>query len=256
LGETGYLQAAQKAASFIKKNLYNPETRLLFRRWRQGESKIPGLAADYAFLTQGLLDLYESDFDQKWLDWAVTLADEQIKLFYDSDHGGFFMTRKDHDQNLIMRVKEDHDSVIPAAGSIAVSNLVRLARMTDSETYSTVAGKSLQSMLSHVSLHPDSAAQLLVARIVYLSKPVEIIIAGKRDNEDTQLMVKAAHSVYLPGKIVMLVDNDAAQGKPFRQFPFSADVKQVSGKATAYVCIDHACRPPITDPSALTQLLN
>ncbi|UCD33641.1 MAG: thioredoxin domain-containing protein, partial [Desulfobacterales bacterium] len=117
-GKEEYLQAAQKAANFIQKYLYDPKNRLLYRRWRQGERKISGVASDYAFLIQGLIDLYEADFDPSWLEWAVVLADRQIDLFYDATHGGFFMTSKDHDKHLIMRVKEDLDSALPSDNSV------------------------------------------------------------------------------------------------------------------------------------------
>lgn len=250
-GESNYLRAAQKAAMFINKNLYNPETRQLLRRWRQGDGKISGLAEDFAFLTQGLLDLYEADFDYSWLQWAAVLTDELIKLFYDAADGGFFITPKDHDSSLIVRVKEDNDSVIPAAGSVAVSNLMRLARLLSVETYSTIAEKSLRAMLSFVQRYPGSAAQLLVSKIVTLIKPVEIIIAGKRDKEDTRLMLKAVRSVYRPGKIIMLADGDAAR----EQLPLIASVALKSDRATAYVCRDHTCLPPVSDPTALSELL-
>ncbi|MBU0768755.1 MAG: thioredoxin domain-containing protein, partial [Proteobacteria bacterium] len=87
LGEKRYLEAARNAAIFLRKNLYDDKTNALFRRWRQGERKIAGMADDYAFLIQGLIDLYEADFDPGWIEWALKLMDEQIKLFYDAENG-------------------------------------------------------------------------------------------------------------------------------------------------------------------------
>ncbi|MDH4207032.1 MAG: thioredoxin domain-containing protein, partial [Desulfobacteraceae bacterium] len=119
LGEKRYLEAARNAAIFLRNNLYDDNTSTLFKRWRQGERKIAGMADDYAFLIQGLIDLYEADFDPGWIEWALKLMDEQIKLFYDAENGGFFMTRKGHDKKIDLRIKEDTDSVIPSAGSVA-----------------------------------------------------------------------------------------------------------------------------------------
>jgi uncharacterized protein YyaL (SSP411 family) len=85
LGEKRYLEAAKNAAIFLRKNLYDEKTSSLFKRWRQGERKIAGMADDYAFLIQGLIDLYEADFDPGWIEWALKLMDEQIKLFYDAE---------------------------------------------------------------------------------------------------------------------------------------------------------------------------
>ena len=257
LEEERYLKAARNAAEFIQKNLYDPETKILFRRWREGERKITGMAGDYAFLVQGLIDLYEADFNPRWIDWALVLTDEQIRLFYDEADGGFFMTRKEHDKNLIMRVKEDSDSVIPSAGSVAVLNLLRLSRFIDSKKYSTAAERTLRSVLSRVNSHPDSAAQMLVALIYSFSRHVEVIITGSWKSEDTRSLLKSVYSRYMPGKIVMLVENEDVREKLARNLPFISSVKTVGGKgAAAYVCIDRTCKPPVTDPAALTELLN
>jgi uncharacterized protein YyaL (SSP411 family) len=257
LEEEKYLKAARNAAEFIQKNLYDSETKILYRRWRKGERKIAGMAGDYAFLVQGLIDLYETDFNPRWLDWALELTDEQIRLFYDEADGGFFMTSKEHDENLIMRVKEDSDSVIPSASSVAVLNLLRLSRFIDSKKYSTVAERTLKSVLSRVNSYPDSAVQMLVALIYSFSKPVEIIITGNRKKEDTRSLLKSVYSRYMPGKIVMLVENENDREKLAINLPFLSSVKTKEGKAAAaYVCIDRTCKSPVTDPAELDELLN
>lgn len=257
LEEERYLKAARNAAEFIQKNLYDPKTNTLFRRWRKGERKVTGMSGDYALLVQGLIDLYESDFNPSWLDWAVELTDEQIRLFYDEAGGGFFMTHKAHDKNLIMRVKEDSDSVIPSAGSVAALNLLRLARFIDSKDYSTIAERTLRSVLSRVDSHPDSAAQMLVALIYSYTKPVEVIITGSRNSEDTRFLLKSVYSQYMPGKVVMLVENEVVKEKLARNLPFISSLKTMDGKvAAAYVCIDRTCKQPVTDPAELSELMN
>ena len=255
LGEKRYLEAARNAAIFLRKNLYDDKTITLFKRWRQGERKIAGMADDYAFLIQGLIDLYEADFDPGWIEWALTLMDEQIKLFYDAENGGFFMTRKGHDKKIDLRIKEDTDSVIPSAGSVAVSNGLRLARFADSKKYSIVVEKTFKSILARIHSHPDSSPELLVALITSLTQPVEVIIAGERNTAETRSMLETVNSVYYPGKIVMLVDNDTTQNRLIQYLPFIASVKKIDNKTTAYVCTDKTCKPPVTDPEAVKNLL-
>ncbi len=255
LGEKRYLEAARNAALFLRKNLYDDKTSTLFKRWRQGERKIAGMADDYAFLIQGLIDLYEADFDPGWIEWALTLMDEQIKLFYDEENGGFFMTRKGHDKKIDLRIKEDTDSVIPSAGSVAVSNGLRLARFADSKKYSIVVEKTFKSILARIHSHPDSSPELLVALITSLTQPVEVIIAGERNTAETRSMLETVNSVYYPGKIVMLVDNDTTQNRLIQYLPFIASVKKIDNKTTAYVCTDKTCKPPVTDPEAVKNLL-
>ena len=256
LGEKRYLEVARNAAGFLRKNLYDVEEKTLFRRWRQGERKIAGMADDYAFLIQGLIDLYEADFDPGWIEWAFELMDEQIKLFYDAENGGFFMTRKGHDKKIDLRIKEDTDSVIPSAGSVAVSNGLRLARFADSKGYSAIVEQTFKSILARIHPQPDSAPELLVALITSLIQPVEVIIVGDRNTADTRSMLKTVNSVYYPGKIVMLVDNDTTQNRLAQYLPFIASVKKIDDKTTAYVCTDKTCKPPVTDPEAVESLLN
>jgi len=255
LGEKRYLEAARSAALFLRKNLYDDKTGKLFKRWRQAERKIAGMADDYAFLIQGLIDLYEADFDPGWIEWALTLMDEQIKLFYDAKNGGFFMTRKGHDKKIDMRIKEDTDSVIPAAGSVAVANGLRLARFADSKKYSIVVEKTFKSILARIHSHPDSSPELLAALITSLTQPVEVIIVGERNTTETRSMLKTVNSVYYPGKIVMLVDNDTTQNRLIQYLPFIASVKKIDNKTTAYVCTDKTCKPPVTDPEAVKNFL-
>jgi uncharacterized protein YyaL (SSP411 family) len=255
LEDERYLMAARNAAKFIQKNLYNSETKLLYRRWRKGESKIVGMASDYAFLIQGLIDLYEADFDPGWLEWALELMDEQITLFYDTEHGGFFMTRKGHDKMIDLRIKEDADSVKPSAGSVAVLNALRLARFADSGKYSTVVQRTLESILSRINSQPDSAPELLVALIISRIKPVEVVIDGDRNGEDTRSMLRTVNSLFIPGKAVMLVDN-TIRSRLARHLPFISSVKRLDNKTTAYVCMGKSCKPPVTDPEKVKNLLN
>jgi uncharacterized protein YyaL (SSP411 family) len=73
-----FIAAALKAASFIKENLYDGSTKVLYRIWREGRGDTEGFADDYAFLIEGLIDLYEATFDEKWLRWA----DDLQRMYY------------------------------------------------------------------------------------------------------------------------------------------------------------------------------
>ena len=85
LGEPRYLAAAQDSAKFIKANLWHDGA--LIRSFRHGPSGIAAFADDYAALIAGLLDLYETDFDTAWLQWAAELQAKMDALFLDKEHG-------------------------------------------------------------------------------------------------------------------------------------------------------------------------
>ena len=191
LGDPKDLEAAQKAAHFLKAHLYDASSRTLYRRWREGDRQALGIADDYAFLAQGLIDLYEADFDPAWLDWAQEITEEQIKRFYDPEKGGFFMTASDQDLNLLVRVKEDHDNVEPSASSVAALNLLRLAQFFDRADFRKEADKTLQAFGSRMKDSPQAMPQMLVALDFALSEPRQIVIAGKPDSPDTQALFKS-----------------------------------------------------------------
>lgn len=160
-GDKKYLEAAKNAAEFILSYLYDKKTGRLFRRWRDGEKNIPGMGSDYAFFISGLIDLYVSDSGSKWLETAVLLCEEHLKFFYDTEHGGFYMTSPEHDKNLILRVKDDSDSVIPSPGSVAIRNLLRLSGITGRVDFAQSAEKSIEAVLSGDTFHPASFPHML-----------------------------------------------------------------------------------------------
>ena len=66
---------------------------------------IQGFVDDYCFLIRGLLDLYEADYDQGWVEWASQLQEKMDELLWDGENGGYFSTT-DTDSSILLRLKE------------------------------------------------------------------------------------------------------------------------------------------------------
>lgn len=66
---------------------------------------INGFVDDYAFLIQGLLDLYEASLDTSWLELAEKLQDQQDHLFWDKENSAYF-TSPEGDTSILIRDKE------------------------------------------------------------------------------------------------------------------------------------------------------
>src|ERR1700730_4913327 len=92
LDEPHYADNAAQAAKFLRANLYDNKSKLLFRSFREGRGNVEGFADDYAFVIQGFLDLYEASFDVEWLKFALELEETQDRLFFDDKSGGYFST--------------------------------------------------------------------------------------------------------------------------------------------------------------------
>jgi len=259
LGNDSYLDDAKRAAKFIRSRLYDPEKKQLYRSWRHDETHVLGMAGDYAFLIQGLIDLYESDFNLEWLDWAMELADAQLSRFYDSLHGGFFMTEANHDKHLIIRIKEEHDNVIPAAGSVATLNFLRLSGYGDRSDFKKAAEKTLKSFVPKIWQNPEAFTQMLVTMNFALAKPVQVIIAGSMDDNETINMLEKIRLMSIlgsiPGMTIFVVSSDADRARLKKYLSFVESIKQKDNKATAYVCKDYTCSKPVTNPDMLLNLL-
>jgi uncharacterized protein YyaL (SSP411 family) len=121
VGDEAYLKAANRAADFIDETLYQDESNILLRRYRQGDAAIEGYADDYAYFIQGLLDLYEASFDVERLTWAIQLQKKQDALFWDESTGGYFNTAG-QDDRILLRLKGEYDGAKPSPSSVARSN--------------------------------------------------------------------------------------------------------------------------------------
>ncbi|MDA7882562.1 thioredoxin domain-containing protein, partial [Akkermansiaceae bacterium] len=117
LGEEKYLQAARKAHAFVKSKLWDAEKGRLYHRWREGERDETLQAESYLCLLRGTRQLYEATLDEEDLKFAVQLAEESRKHFYDEKNGGFFQGEKRDD--LVLRLKGQHDSAMPTESSVA-----------------------------------------------------------------------------------------------------------------------------------------
>ena len=249
-----FTQAAVETAAFIREKLYDPTTKKLQRRCRQGDSGLGGQLDDYAFLTAGLIDLYQVVQDPRWLQWAVDLTTSQITLFWDTKGGGFFDSLED--SSVVVRMKGDYDGAEPAANSIAAENLVRLGRLTDKADWLELAEKTINSFSSQINTYPQALVQLLSVRRELLEKPRQIVIAGRRGAADTKAMMAVVFGSYDSGRMLLLADGAENQQYLGRVLPFIRTVAMQNKKATGYVCRDFTCQLPVTTPKALLQELS
>ncbi|HEV2246411.1 MAG TPA: thioredoxin domain-containing protein, partial [Terriglobia bacterium] len=254
LGAHAYVEAAQGAADFIKSKLYNAETGVLMRRYRDGDVGINGFLDDYTGITQGLLDLYEASFRVQDLAWAIRLQETQDHLFWDDQSGGYFQTSPD-DKSILVRMRDAYDGAEPSANSVAAMNMLRLAEMANRPAWREKAGQVFAAFSRQIEHAPETLPQMISAVDFALSKPQQIVIAGDRTRQDTQALLAVVNQRYLPNKILLLVDG--TDGKQLAAWlPFIEDMRPIDGAATAYVCENYTCKLPTSDPERLARLLD
>ncbi|MGA2768673.1 MAG: thioredoxin domain-containing protein [Candidatus Bathyarchaeia archaeon] len=252
--EPEYANAAKKASDFILRDMRDSQNRL-FHRYRDGEAKVTGFLSDYAFFVWGLVELYETVFDTAYLQRAVELTESMIEHFWDEQQGGFYFTADDADATVV-RNKEIFDSALPSGNSVAALNLIRLAHMTGEIRYEQKAAQLMNSFFSTVSRAPSACTQLMIALDFAIGPSCEVVIVGGSDDAGTKRMLETLRSRFAPRKVVLLQSPQGqTQGMPYPE-AFAGGLRSEEGKATAYVCCNHVCNPPTTDPNKILELID
>jgi uncharacterized protein len=252
LHRTEYLEKAVEATDFILNNLYNKENKVLLHRYRDGEAKIESGLQDYSFFIQALIDLYESTFEIRYLETAVELNNLMAEYFYDNEEGGFWDISS-KDDSILVRTKEDYDSAEPTGNSIAVMNLLRLSQFTDNKDLYDKAYKSIQLFGEKIKSQPYAMPQMLCALDFALQKPKQIIVAGKKDDTNTNELLNEIYQNYLPNKILIL----AEPGSDYPAIPFLSQIISASiDKTAVYICENYTCQLPVYDVEGLKQTIS
>ncbi len=239
---------AERNAGFLLRELRQENGRLL-RTWKGGEAKLNGYLEDYAYLIEGLLELYQTTFEPRWFVAAQELAETMLTHFQAPD-GGFFDTSDDHEA-LITRPRDLQDNATPSGNAMAITALLKLAGFTNDVRYVDIAHQALGEMQAMMNQYPLGFGQWLHALSYSLSKPREIAIVGDPDSADTQALLGVVRDGYRPFQVVALGAQDAQP----TAIPLLQDRGLVDGQATAYVCRHFACQPPVSDEDALKLLL-
>jgi len=202
-----------------------------------------------------MLDLYEATFDAKWLFEAKRLGEEMIKLFADSEKGGFFLTGKDGEK-LIARTKPSSDGAIPSGNSIAALALLKLGRLTMNQHFIEQADRTLEAFSQQLEQSPAYSSAMLTAFNFWLGPTQEIVIAGNVDATDTKKMLKLIRRKFLPNAVVLLHEQDNAGSNIYKIVPFIKNQVAIDGKATAYVCENYVCNRPVNRTDDLDKMLS
>jgi uncharacterized protein len=242
-------EAAKAMVDFIFGRMFHDG--FLRHTYKDGQAKLLGFLDDYAFLTAGLLDLYEATFDRAHLERAVQLAEIMIREFSDERDGGFFYTGESHER-LIARAKPVFDASIPSGNAMAAQALLRLCRFTGNDRYRARAETLFRAYYDTMASQPFGFAHMLCALDLHLNPPKEIVIVGEREDVRTKALEKTVQSIYLPDKTLQLNSPKI----PLENIsPLLRGKSQVDGKPTAYVCQNFTCSAPVTTPAELKALL-
>ncbi len=254
LDDPEYARAARRAADFLLQQLRGHQGRLL-HRWREGQAGIDGNLDDYAFLTWGLIELYEATFEAGYLETAIELTDDLVRRFWDAEGGGFFFTADDGEPVLV-RQKPIYDGAVPSGNSVAMYNLLRLARMTGRSDYEEKAVRLSRVFTAQVQQAPVAYTMMLTAIDFAPGPSYEVVVAGPADSQGTREMLATLNQRFIPNKVVLLRPTNEGSPAITRIAPFTEGQKAMDGAAAAYVCEHFQCHEPTTDVGQMLELLH
>ena len=247
------VDAGRSAADYVLTKLRDDDGRL-FKRARGARASLPAMLEDYAFVSYGLLELYEATFEVRYLTAAIELTDTLVEHFWDEENGGFFLA-PDDGEALIVRSKDVYDGAIPSGNSVAALNLLRLGRFTGKERYEELADQTMRAFAGRANRAPSHITMMMAALDYQLGPSYEIVITGEPGAEDTNALVRTVRSTYLPNSVVLFRPAGEPESPIDQVAPYAASMTAVDGRASAYVCRDFVCASPVTDAEALAKLL-
>jgi uncharacterized protein YyaL (SSP411 family) len=252
LDRQDYLSVAKTNAAFLLQELRGEDGRL-YRTWKSGpeqgeaagQARLNGYLEDYADLAEGLLALYQADFDPRWYTAARQLV-EAMTVHFTAPGGGFYDTSDDH-EDLIARPRDLQDNATPSGNAMAAVVLLKLAGFTADTGFAGRAHESLAQLQSVMAQHPLGFGQWLQALSYTLAGPREIAIVGDPQAKETQTLLDVLRGGYYPFQVVAL----GVPGPQLPNVPLLRHRDLVDGQAAAYVCRNAVCQAPAVSAEAL-----
>ena len=170
--DSSYSQEALKSIDALLKNLYiNGE---LYHQIIIGKKpKVKGYLEDYAFLISALIEAYQVNFDEKYLNIAKTLSDKSVMKFY--KNGTWYMS-----DDSFQAKAEFYDASYRSALAVMIENLFKIAILSDNLKLQEFAKKSLDSQLSELK---HSSNQYPYGLKVYLQSLLSnVVIKSTKEN--------------------------------------------------------------------------
>ena len=228
------LEAAVSAVDFIRKELFDLQSKTLFRVYREGPGSTPGLCDDYAFFIHGLIDLYEATFDDSYLEFADLLQKRQNELFTSSDSPGFYTTPSPHPPDLLMRLKSGMDAAEPSSNNISARNLYRLSSMLDDASYFKKAKETVEAFEAEVEQFPFTFSGMLGSVVMGHLGLKGIVLTG----ENEEILKRLRQTVRPNSTVVALGKGKGSWLRERNDLLKQIDVE----RDCVMVCEDGACK--------------
>jgi len=232
-----WVVAAREAADFIRGTMWRDGK--LLATYKDGRAHLNAYLDDHAFMLAALIELMQSSFARRDLDWAIELAESLLARFEDADGGGFFFTSHDHEA-LIHRPKPGHDNATPAGNGIAAQALTTLGHWLSEPRYLDAAERAVRAFARDLESQPTGFASLLIALEGCTAPPTTALLRG--DADTCAAWHRAVERGYRPAVQTLDLSGEASLPGTLSK-PHEARAGQAG--ATAWICSGTTCLPAI-----------
>jgi uncharacterized protein YyaL (SSP411 family) len=240
-GEQKYLNIAQSAATSLMARLWNAPKRTLYRTDLASAPQIDALSEDYAFVIQGLLDLFEVSYDTRWFDDAVTLQQRQDELFWNASLGRY--TTGSSVPATLQGLLQETDDETPSVNAVSAVNLLRLAALTGNATWRARPATIFESFGGRLRANGASLPQLAAAYEMSLIAPQVVIVTGDPRKKETSDTLRAIHARWEPMRTVVFMPvKGPLRDRVTRAIPFTAALPSDPEQVITYVCGMGECK--------------
>ncbi|WP_452601054.1 thioredoxin domain-containing protein [Pontimicrobium sp. MEBiC06410] len=241
LGNEDYLKSAIQNANFIINNQLR-EDGGLNHNYKNGVSSINGYLEDYATTTEAFIALYELTLNDKWLFTARDLTNYTFDHFFDETNKMFYFTSNE-DADLVSRNVEYRDNVIPSSNSIMAKNLFKLSHFYSNPHYYKTATTMLNNVKPEIKDYGSGFSNWLDLMLNYTNPFYEVAIVGASVSEK----ISELNTTYIPNKLIV-------GSKTESKLPLLEN-RYVDGETLIYVCVDNACKLPVSEVSKASSLI-
>lgn len=246
-----YLQAAIKAARFIKSRLWRDGD--LLRRWRDGQSMFSGSLDEYAFMIRGVLSLFEANAGTEWLEWAIEMT-QKLKDSYKDAEGGAFYQTDGSDKNLLLRRCQFSDGAEPSGNAIHAENLLRLYQLTQEDDYLQQAEDIFKGVKEFLENYPPGYCYHVMNLMRYYdNKAPTLVIALNSKKEYEKELKENIYQHFLPHKAVIWQTHDVELEE---MLPFIKNQEGQNDHTTLYLCHQGVCQKPLTQLAEMMEAIN
>lgn len=251
LQEPGFAEVAAEAAGFI----------LQHSRYQQALSHCnckntvtaSGFLDDYAFFAWGLYELYQTNFEERYLSEALRLTREMVHEFGDAQSGGLYFS-KPNPAELFVTPRETADGAIFSGAGVALFLLRRFAALTADVSLKDQADKLGRYMDNAVRQAPLAhTGSLLFSDLSTPDAPQVVMCGSKEEIADSEILA-TLRAMNLPD-LAIFHKTESPENVLHKIAPSTSSLESIDGKVTANLCRNRTCLPPVTDARELRRQL-